>query len=79
VAVGINIRPDGGDNDGIPGGGNCFEKHGRAILGVEEDSLFGLETEIELVVPTKIQDVNIVIPAGLLEWYSGIKRRNSEF
>ncbi len=79
MVVGINIRPEGGDNVGILGGGNCFEKHGRAISGVEEDLLFGLETEIELVAPTKFQDVDVVTPAGLLEGYGGIKRRNSEF
>ncbi len=79
MAVGINIRPEGGDNVGILGGGNCFEKHGRAILGVEEDLLFGLEMEIELLALTKFQDVDIVIPAGLLEGYGGIERRTSEF
>jgi hypothetical protein len=79
VAVGINIRPEGGDNVGILRGGNCFEKHGCGILDVEEDLLFGLETKIELVAPTKFQDVNVVIPAGLLEGYGGIKCSNSEF
>ncbi len=79
MAVGINIRPEGGDNVSILEGGNCFEKHGCAILGAEEDLLFGLEMEIELVVLTKFQDVDVVIPAGLLEGYGGIKRRNSEF
>ncbi len=70
---------EGGDNVGILGGGNCFEKHGRAILGVEEDLLFGLETEIELVAPTKFQDVDVLIPAGLLEGDGGIERSNIEF
>ncbi len=79
MAVEINIRLEGGDNVGILGGGNCFEKHGSAILGVEEDLLFGLETEIELVLPTKFQDVDVFIPVGLLEGYGGIERRNSEF
>ncbi len=78
MAVGINIRPEGGDNVSILGGGNCFEKHGSAISGVEEDLLLGLKTEIELMAPTKFQDVNVVIPARLLEGYGGIKRRNSE-
>ncbi len=40
VAVGINIRLEGGDDVGILGGGNCFEKHGRAIAGGEVDLLF---------------------------------------
>jgi hypothetical protein len=48
-------------------------------LGVEEDLLFGMEMEIELVAPTKFQDVDVGIPAGLLEGYSGIKCRNCEF
>ncbi len=79
VALRVNIRLEGGDNVGILGGSDCFEEHGRAIAGVEEDLFFGLETEIELVALTKFQDVGIVIPAGLLEGYGGIKRRNSEF
>jgi hypothetical protein len=35
MAVGINIRLEGGEDVGILGGGNCFEKHGRAIAGGE--------------------------------------------
>ena len=42
VAVGINIRLEGGDDVGILGGGNCFEKHGHAIAGGEVDLHFGL-------------------------------------
>jgi hypothetical protein len=42
VVVGINIRLEGGDDVGILGGGNCFEKHGHAIAGGEVDLHFGL-------------------------------------
>ncbi len=42
VAVGINIRLEGGDNVDILRGGYCFEKRGRAIAGGEVDLLFGL-------------------------------------
>ncbi len=46
---------------------------------LKKTCFFGLETEIELMAPTKFQDVNVVIPAGLLKEYGGIECRNSEF
>ena len=79
VAVGVNIRLEGGDDVGIFGGGNCCEKHGRSIVVGEVDLFLSLEVEIELVAPTKFQDVDVLIPAGLFEWYRGVKRRNSKF
>jgi hypothetical protein len=79
VAVRVDIRLEGGDNVGILQGGNCFEEHGRAIPGVDEDLLFGLEAKIELVALSKSQYVGVMIPGRLLEGNRWIKHWNSEF
>ena len=79
VAVRVDIRPERGDNVGIFRGGNGFEEHGRAIPGVDEDLLFGLKAEIELVAPPKSQYVGVVVPGRLWEGNRQIEHWNSEF
>ena len=83
VAVRVDIRLEGGDNVGIFRGGNGFEEHGRAIPGADEDLLFGLKAEIELVAPPKSQYVSVLVPGRLLEgnrwmehWNCGSRTRH---
>ena len=73
------IRLEGGDNVGIFQGGNGFEEHGRAIPGDDEDLIFGLKVEIELVAPPKSQYVGVVVPGRLWEGNRQIEHWNSEF
>ena len=79
VSVRVDIQLEGGDNVGIFRGGNGFEEHGRAIPGVDEDLLFGLKAEIELVAQPKSQYVGVMNPGRLLEGNRWIKHRNCEF
>ena len=53
VSVGVDIRLEGGDNVGVFRGRDGLEKHVGAVAPVEENLLFGLEPELELVAMTE--------------------------